>query len=144
MTIDVSMWARCSPSVKEWKMFKKFIHLDRGSMLWSQFSTIFANFLRKWRFLIKNQRYDQINAQFSFVLSQKLQFFRHIFLRKKLKILTSVPDCFEMDFCEVAVRILHKFPQTLSALACTDSQTRWPDEFMKNRPTKYSSKLHNA
>jgi hypothetical protein len=39
---------------------------------------------KKWRFL-KNQCYDQNFAYFSFVLSQKRQFFRRIFRRKYFK-----------------------------------------------------------
>jgi hypothetical protein len=60
-------------------------------MLWSQFSAIFANFRRKkWRFL-KNQRYDQNFAYFSFVSSQKLQFFRNFFGENILKTITLFP-----------------------------------------------------
>jgi hypothetical protein len=45
-------------------------------MLWSQFSAIFANFRRKKiGVFLKNQCYDQNLAQFSFVLSQKRQYF---------------------------------------------------------------------
>jgi hypothetical protein len=46
-----------------------FRRLDRGSMLWSQFSAIFANFLRfppifgeKIGVFLKNQVYDQLFA----------------------------------------------------------------------------------
>jgi hypothetical protein len=39
----------------------------------------------------KNQCYDQNFAYFRFVLSQERQFFRWIFWRKHLKIITSVP-----------------------------------------------------
>jgi hypothetical protein len=50
-----------------------------------QISAIFEKFRRKnWRFL-KNQCYDQLFAYFSFVLSQKRQFFRRSFRRKYLK-----------------------------------------------------------
>jgi hypothetical protein len=52
--------------------------------------TIFHDFCqfpaKIWRFL-KNQRYDQIFAQFSFVLSQK----RHFCRENIFKIITSVP-----------------------------------------------------
>jgi hypothetical protein len=53
-----------------------------GSMLWSQFSTIFV---AKIGVFLKNQCYDQNFALFSFVLSPKRQFFRWIFWRKYLK-----------------------------------------------------------
>jgi hypothetical protein len=63
----------------------QYIYIALGSMLWSQFSAIFDNFRRKnWRFL-KNQCYDQNFAKFSFILSQKRQFFRWIFWRKYFK-----------------------------------------------------------
>jgi hypothetical protein len=65
--------------------FKTSAWCEQGSMLWSQFSAIFANFRRKnWRFL-KNQCYDQNFAKFSFILSQKRLFFRWIFRRKYFK-----------------------------------------------------------
>jgi hypothetical protein len=61
-------------------------------MLLSQFSAIFCDFLRfstifsdKIALFIKNQRCDPIFAQFGFVLSQKRQFFRRIFLRNYFK-----------------------------------------------------------
>jgi hypothetical protein len=44
-------------------------------MLWSQFSTIFG----KNGVFLKNQRQDQNFAYFSFVLSQKRQFFAEFF-----------------------------------------------------------------
>jgi hypothetical protein len=60
-------------------------------MLWSQFSAIFANFRWKnWRFL-KNQCFDQIFKYFSFVLSQKRQFFSRFFCENIFKIISSVP-----------------------------------------------------
>jgi hypothetical protein len=52
---------------------------NQGSMSWSQFSAIFANFLRKNGVFLKNQRYDQNFAKFTFVLSQKRQFFANFF-----------------------------------------------------------------
>jgi hypothetical protein len=68
-------------------------------MLWSQFSAIFANFLRflpifceQIGVFLKNQSYYQNFAYFSFVLSQKRQFFRWIFRQKYFKIITSVPE----------------------------------------------------
>jgi hypothetical protein len=44
-------------------------------MLWSQFSAIFDNFRQKNGVFLKNQCYDQNFAKFSFILSQKRQFF---------------------------------------------------------------------
>jgi hypothetical protein len=49
-------------------MFVSFV--DQGSMLWSQFSAIFANFWQKIGVFLKNPCYDQNFAKFSFVLSQ--------------------------------------------------------------------------
>jgi hypothetical protein len=48
---------------------------DQGSMLRSQFSAIFANFRRQIGVFLKYQCYDQLFSKFSFVLSQKCQFF---------------------------------------------------------------------
>jgi hypothetical protein len=60
-------------------------------MLWSQFSAIFDNFRRKnWRFSQKPMLWS-IFSKFSFVLSQKRQFFAKIFGENILKIITSVP-----------------------------------------------------
>jgi hypothetical protein len=57
------------------------------------------NFLRNWQFsakklafFLKNQCYDQHFALFSFLLSQKLQFFAELFREIILKIITYVPD----------------------------------------------------
>jgi hypothetical protein len=51
----------------------------RGSMLWAQFSAIFANFQRKnWHFL-KSQCYNHFFCKIAFCLSQKSKFFRRIF-----------------------------------------------------------------
>jgi hypothetical protein len=58
---------------------------NQGSMFWSQFSAIFANFRRKMGVFLKKQCYDQDFEYFSFVLSQKRQLFRWIFRRKYLK-----------------------------------------------------------
>jgi hypothetical protein len=41
--------------------------------------------MRKWRFFLKKQSYDQIVAQFNFVLSQKRQFLRQIFNKRANK-----------------------------------------------------------
>jgi hypothetical protein len=54
-------------------------------MLWSQFSAIFDNFRRKnWRFSQKPMLWS-IFSKFSFVLSQKRQFFCKNFRRKYFK-----------------------------------------------------------
>jgi hypothetical protein len=50
---------------KIWVIFVNVIKLpkvnnDQGSMLWSQFSAIFANFRRKTVVFLQNQFYDQI------------------------------------------------------------------------------------
>jgi hypothetical protein len=66
-----------------WVPFFTQAHL--GSMLWSQFSAIFANFRRKIVVFLENQCYNQNFAYFSFVLSQIHQLFRWIFRRKYLK-----------------------------------------------------------
>jgi hypothetical protein len=59
--------------------------VNQGSMLWSQFSAIFANFRRKnWRFSQKAMLWS-IFSKFSFVLSQKRQYFRRFFWRKYFK-----------------------------------------------------------
>jgi hypothetical protein len=55
------------------------------SMLWSQFSAIFDDFRQKIGGFFKNQCYDQNFALFSFILSQKRQYFCWIFRRKYLK-----------------------------------------------------------
>jgi hypothetical protein len=47
--------------------------------------TIFDNIRRKIGVFLKNQCYDQNFAYFSFVFSQKRQFFRRIFRRKFFK-----------------------------------------------------------
>jgi hypothetical protein len=61
-------------------------------MLWSQFSAIFDNFQpKKIGVFLKNQCYDQIFAQYSFVWSQKRQFFANCFDENIFKIITSVP-----------------------------------------------------
>jgi hypothetical protein len=65
---------------------------DEGSMLWSQFSAIFANFWRKNCVFLKNQSYDNIFSKFAFVSSQKRQFFAKYFVENIFKIITSVPD----------------------------------------------------
>jgi hypothetical protein len=52
-----------------------------GSMLWSQFSAIFADFC----VFLKNQCFDQIFAKSRSSLSKKRQYFRQIFRRKYLK-----------------------------------------------------------
>jgi hypothetical protein len=63
----------------------------QGSMLWSQFSAIFANFLRKnWRFCHKMMLWS-IFFKNSFSLSKKLQHFCQIFRRNIWKIITSAP-----------------------------------------------------
>jgi hypothetical protein len=58
--------------------------------------TIFCDFCqysaKKLAFFLNNQRYDQLFSKFSFVLSQKLQFFANFFAEKILKIITSVPS----------------------------------------------------
>jgi hypothetical protein len=48
-------------------------------MLWSQFSAILSIFGEKIGVFLKNPYYDLNFAQFSFVLSQKRQFFAEIF-----------------------------------------------------------------
>jgi hypothetical protein len=65
------------------QLCKRFWHL--GSMLWSQFSAIFPNFRRKNGVFIKYQCYDQFLTKFSFVFSEKRQYFRKIFRRKYFK-----------------------------------------------------------
>jgi hypothetical protein len=58
---------------------------NQGPMLCSQFSAIFDNFRRKnWRFSQKPMLWSNF-CIFSFILSQKCQFFRWIFRRKYLK-----------------------------------------------------------
>jgi hypothetical protein len=53
--------------------------VHKGSMLWSQFSTVFVNFRRKnWRFS-KKQCYDHIFAKNSSSLSKKANIFAKIF-----------------------------------------------------------------
>jgi hypothetical protein len=50
------------------------VHMYQGSMLWSQFSAIFNNFLRKnWRFSQKPMLWSFF-SKFGFILSQKRQF----------------------------------------------------------------------
>jgi hypothetical protein len=59
-----------------WRQFSGSKVGYQGSMLWSQFSAIFPNFRRKnWRFFSKTNVMI-IFSNFSFVLSQKRQFFR--------------------------------------------------------------------
>jgi hypothetical protein len=61
----------------EWaRVWVIFSQTHQGSMLLSQFSAIFDNFRRKIGVFLKNQCYDQNFAYFSFVFSQKRQFFR--------------------------------------------------------------------
>jgi hypothetical protein len=56
------------------------------SMLWSQFSAIFANFQRKnWRFSQKTNVMIKFLQKSSWSLSKKRQYFRYIFRRKYLK-----------------------------------------------------------
>jgi hypothetical protein len=50
-----------------------------GSMLWSQFYAIFANFLQKLAFFLKNQCYDQIFAKTSCSLSKNANIFAIFF-----------------------------------------------------------------
>jgi hypothetical protein len=55
----------------------------RGSMFWSQFSAIFANFRRKnWRFSHKPLCYDQIFAKSSSCWSKKTPILSPIFSAK--------------------------------------------------------------
>jgi hypothetical protein len=59
------------------------------SMLWSQFSAIFGE---KIGVFLRNQCYDNFISKFSFVLSQKRQFFAKFVGENIFKIITSVPD----------------------------------------------------
>jgi hypothetical protein len=82
-----------------------------GSMLWSQFSAIFDNFLQfstifrdfrqfsaKYGVFLKNQCYGHILDYFSFVLSQNHQFIAKFF-EENFKITTSFPDTYIYVFC---------------------------------------------
>jgi hypothetical protein len=72
-----------------------------GSMLWSQFSVFLTIFGEKIGGFLKNKCYDQNFAKFSFILSQKRQFFRWIFRRNFFKIIISVPDPKTITLSEV-------------------------------------------
>jgi hypothetical protein len=54
-------------------------------MLWSQFSAIFANCLRKNGVFLKKQWYEEIFSNVCSVLCKKCQFFRRIIRRKYFK-----------------------------------------------------------
>jgi hypothetical protein len=60
----------------------------------TQLSAIFPNFQRKNGVCLKSQCYDQFVSKFSFVLSQKRQFFAKFSGEKILKIISSVPAVF--------------------------------------------------
>jgi hypothetical protein len=57
----------------------------QGSMLWSQYSAIFANFRRKNGVLLKSHCYDQIFAKSSISLSKKMSVFLLNFSAKFFK-----------------------------------------------------------
>jgi hypothetical protein len=65
------------PSKKNEKNAPKlyFFESELGSMLWSQFSAIFASFLRKNGVFLKNQCYDQILGKTRSSLRKKRQIF---------------------------------------------------------------------
>jgi hypothetical protein len=62
-----------------------------GPMLWSHFFCHFFQFLAKKLAFFKYQCYDQLFSKFSFVLSQKRQFFAKFFGENIFKIITSIP-----------------------------------------------------
>jgi hypothetical protein len=63
---------------------KKIFHIlcsnhSQGSMLWSQFSAIFANFRRKIGFFLVNQCYDHILQKLAVVWAKNAKMFAKIF-----------------------------------------------------------------
>jgi hypothetical protein len=52
-------------------------------------------------FFLKNQCYDQNFAYFTFVLSQKRQFFAEFFGENIFKIITSVPGLPDFSWCMI-------------------------------------------
>jgi hypothetical protein len=72
-----------------------------GSMLWSQFSAIFANFRRKiWRFSQKPMLWSQFFQKITVVWAKNAKIFAKFFGENILKIITSVPGHTVNTRCE--------------------------------------------